>query len=238
MLLAPKCGSRLTIRTGKSGRYAYYTCVRRAEAAAACRCPPIRANELDKVVVDGLLERVLKPERLRKLLAAVLESSDAADEQRKKDLDRVQRARQETENRLRRLLDVVAEGLMSPTDKVLAERLAEYKQSIAALAQTESNLKRALSASSNRITEETIGKFGLLLKKRLSENTATRKGYVRLLIDRVTVNEKEIVIEGSKAALEAAVGAKDSLRPQVPRFDREWCPEEDSNLHALASAST
>ena len=235
---AAGCNAGVTIRTGKGGRYAYYTCNRRAEAAGACRCKPIRTDELDKIVINGLLERVLKPERLRKLLAAVLEMSDAADEQRKEDLDRVKRARSETENRLRRLLDVVAEGLISPTDKVLAERLADYKQSIAALSQTETNLKRALSASTNRITEETIGKFGLLLKKRLAENAATRKAYVRLLIDRVTVNDNEIVIRGSKAALEAAVGARAPLHAQVPSFDRKWCPGEDSNLHALASAST
>jgi DNA invertase Pin-like site-specific DNA recombinase len=46
------CGAGLTIRTGKGGRYYYYTCNRRAEAAGACRCRPIRAEELDKIVVS------------------------------------------------------------------------------------------------------------------------------------------------------------------------------------------
>lgn len=232
------CGAGLTIRTGKGGRYAYYTCNRRAEAAKTCGCRPIREDELDKIVLNELMERVLKPERLTKLLAEVLDLSDAADEQRKKDLERVRRARQETEAKLRRLLDIVAEGLMSAGDKVLAERLAEYKHSIASLNQTEANLKRACARSSNRITNDTVHKFGLMLKARMSANPAMRKAYVRLLIDRVTVNDKEIVIEGSKSALEAAVGANGDLRAIVPSFDRKWCPEEDSNLHAVASAAT
>lgn len=181
-------------------------------------------------MLDGLLERVLKPDRLTKLLSDVLDLSDAADQQREKDLERVRRARQDMETKLRRLLDLVAEGLMSLADKVLAERLAEYKQSIASLTQNEANLKRALAASSNRITEASVREFGLMLKQRLSENASMRKAYVRLLIDRVTVNDNEIVIEGSTAALEAAVGAGENLRAAVPTFDRKWCRLQDSNL--------
>lgn len=226
---AAGCGAGLTIRSGKAGSYAYYTCTRRAEAAKNCSCKPIRKDELDKIVLDGLLERVLKPERLTELLAAVLDLSVAADEQRKQDLGRVQRARQEMETKLRRLLDVVAEGLMSLTDKVMAERLAEYKQSIASLSQTESNLKRALASTSKRITDETVKQFGLMLKQRLTENTAMRKAYVRLLIDRITVNDNEIVIEGSRAALEAAVSANGDLRTVVPSFDREWCRLQETS---------
>ena len=227
---AAGCGSGMIIRTGKGGRYSYYTCNRRAEAAGACRCQPIRSDELDRIVVDGLLERILDPARLAKLLSAVLDLSDAADEQRKKDLDRVRRQRVEAEAQLRRLLVVAVKGELSPSDKVLGGLLAEYKQSIASLSQTEANLNRALAASSNRITEATVREFGLLLKKRLVENATMRKAYVRLLVSRVTVNDNQIVIEGSKAALEAAVGASDPLRAGVPRFDREWCRLQDSNL--------
>lgn len=72
-------------------------------------------EKLDKIVLDGLLDRVLRPERLTALLAAVLDMSDAADEQRQKDLERMRRARLEMETKLRRLLDLVAEGLMDLT---------------------------------------------------------------------------------------------------------------------------
>jgi hypothetical protein len=46
----------------------------------------------------------------------------------------------------------------------------------------------------------------------------------------VTVNDNETVIEGSKAAQEAAIGAGGSLRAVVPGFDWKWCRLQDSNL--------
>jgi hypothetical protein len=226
----PGCGAGLTIRTGKSGRYDYATCNNRAEAASACRCKPIRADKLDAIVIEGLLERVLEPGRLKKLLAEVLELSDAADEKRQRDLDRIRRERVEAENKLRRLLDVVAEGLMSLTDKVLAERLADYKKSIASLSQTEQNLLRSLSSSTSRIDQDKVHQFGQIIKARMSENTPMRKAYVRLFVDRVTVSNDRIVIEGSKAALEAAVGKSSAQAATVPSFDRGWCRLQDSNL--------
>ncbi|MFN6933918.1 MAG: recombinase family protein [Tsuneonella sp.] len=226
----PNCGAGLTIRTGKGGRYSYYTCNRRAEAAKACHCKPIRADELDQVVVRGLLDRVLEPNRLKNLLADVLDLSDTADKKRQQDLDRIRRERVQAENKLRRLLDVVAEGLLSTTDKVLAERLADYKASINSLMLTEKNLVRSLSSSSNRIDEQAIRQFGEAIRKRMSENTAMRKAYVRLFVDRVTVDDEQILITGSKAALEATVGQPGSLHAAVPRFDREWCRLQDSNL--------
>ena len=68
------CSAGLTIRTGKGGRYGYYTCNAKATAGAA-RCPskPIRQDELGAVVLDLLLERVLETGRLKQLFAAVME---------------------------------------------------------------------------------------------------------------------------------------------------------------------
>jgi site-specific DNA recombinase len=68
---------------------------------------------------------------------------------------------------------------------------------------------------------------------------ALRTAYVRLLVQEVTLSDTTITVRGSKAALEhALVKGEQPLKGVVPIFDREWCPEEDSNLHALASAST
>ena len=66
-----------------------------------------------------------------------------------------------------------------------------------------------------------------------------RTAYVRLFVDEVVVSPDEIRITGTKAALDRAlVCADDQSGGPVPIFHREWCPGEDSNLHALASAST
>ena len=68
---------------------------------------------------------------------------------------------------------------------------------------------------------------------------ALRRNYVQLFVSGVTVSTAEITIAGTKAALQAAISHDERAgAPAVPSFDREWCPEEDSNLHDLAIAST
>ena len=60
--------------------------------------------------------------------------------------------------------------------------------------------------------------------------TAFRKAYLKLLIDRIEVSPSEIRITGSKAALAAAMQARDCSPNEVRFFDREWRTREDSNL--------
>ena len=58
-----------------------------------------------------------------------------------------------------------------------------------------------------------------------------------MLID--SVSNDTIHIQGSEAAYESAVvRSGNAAMTMVPGFDRKWCPEEDSNLHDLAIAST
>ena len=67
---ADGCGSGLAIRTGKGGRYSYYTCNAKITAGAgACPAKAIRQDELDRIVTDTLLDSVLQPARLKELLA-------------------------------------------------------------------------------------------------------------------------------------------------------------------------
>ena len=65
---------------------------------------------------------------------------------------------------------------------------------------------------------------------------ALRQGYVRLMIDDLQVNGKEIRTRGSQKALEHAVLAT-ATRPQtmVPSFARKWRTRQDSNLWPLPS---
>ena len=101
-------------------------------------------------------------------------------------------------------------------------------------------LERQVETEDRRVTPEVVEKFGeLLVEKLLNGTSEFRQAYVRLLISKVVLSPGEISIFGSLKALERAVTSPpDRPNNLVPRFVREWCPEEDSNLHALASAST
>ena len=74
----PECGHALSIATGKGGRYRYYRCSRRLRVETACEGTSIRDEKLESVVIGAMTERLLRPERLRALLANLLDDSSAA----------------------------------------------------------------------------------------------------------------------------------------------------------------
>ena len=121
---------------------------------------------------------------------------------------------------------------MSPKDPIFAERLAQHRQNVAQLEASERSLGLQLERGPQRISEDTVAKFGKLICEHLQgENQALRKAYVRLLIDNVSVNNHAIHILGSKAALESAVVLSgNAAMTMVPGFDRKWCRLQDSNL--------
>jgi hypothetical protein len=78
--------------------------------------------------------------------------------------------------RMRRLLEMVEEGLMSPKDTMLAERLAQHRQNIAQFDATERSLSLQLGQESRRIDEDTVARFGKAICEHLTEdNPALRK---------------------------------------------------------------
>lgn len=202
-----------------------FRCNQKATAGAGC-CSnkAIREEALDGIVLDGLLHRVLEPSRLELLLSNVLDRSGEAQSRRKEDLARVRRERIAAEARLGRLLDLAAEGLMRPRDPVFAGKLAEGRTSIGALAKTERSLSAQLGSAANVIDDAAVERFGQMLRTQIMDaNSDLRRAYVRMMVGHVSVNDNEIVIAGSKAALEAAATSGSTAAKAVPSFDRDWC---------------
>ena len=222
----PCCGKGLTIRTGKGGQYAYYAGgAKVAGSASRCSCQSIRKEALDGIVIDALLERLLKPDHLAELLAHVLDASDTADERRTRDLQQARSERTRAETGISKLLELVETGLMSARDPVFAKRLSDHRARIASLNATIDSLERQLQRGARRITPDVIARFGELLRERLTaEDPVLRKAYVNMIIGQVALANDQITISGAKTALEHALVRGDrALSALVPSFDREWC---------------
>ena len=70
-----------------------------------------------------------------------------------------------------------------------------------------------------------------LKEKMLDPVSPFAKQYLRLLVDEIRVEEKEVRIRGSHAKLAQAMAQKNPGTPEgVPRFGYAWLPGQDSNL--------
>lgn len=104
----PDCGHALTIATGKGGRYRYYRCssrLRRGETV----CPGIsmRDQALETIVIDAMAERLFRPERLRALLASLLDESSAAVRERQTQLKALRTEGTRVEGAIQNMFDFI-----------------------------------------------------------------------------------------------------------------------------------
>jgi site-specific DNA recombinase len=237
----PECGHALTIATGKGGRYRYYRCSRRLRRGeTACPGISMRDHPLETIVIDAMADRLLRPERLQALLANLLDDSSAAVRERQAHLKALRTERTRVEGAIQNMFDFIEQGIVSPRDVDFTARLANQRTRRADLEQEILLVERQVSTADRRVTPEAIDRLGeIILTNLRSQDSSVRQGYARRFIDKVVVSTDTITITGPIKPLELAANDDTSPgAPKVPSLDREWCPEEDSNLHALASAST
>src|SRR5215470_11184044 len=68
------CGLVMTLRTGKGGRYRYYTCSTKArQGETGCVGRTVPMERLDTLVADHIERRLLQPARLEGILSSVLD---------------------------------------------------------------------------------------------------------------------------------------------------------------------
>src|ERR1700758_1389066 len=68
------CGGGMTLRTGKSGRYRYYTCCTPArQGETGCKGRTIPMEKLASVVAGHIEQRLLQPKRLEQVLSRLLD---------------------------------------------------------------------------------------------------------------------------------------------------------------------
>lgn len=189
------CRDGLVLATGKSGKYRYYCCARRhrqgLEACPGCRVP---ADALDGAVVEAVLARVLAPDRLEALRAALAErlaaEAEAGDTRRALAVQR-DKARQALDN----LYAAIESGALDPADAGLAERLRaaghrrdEAEHHLAAL-----DARRTLSLPATPAVRERLAAF---LRSALETgDPAFRRAFVRLHVAAVTVIDGTVTID-------------------------------------------
>jgi DNA invertase Pin-like site-specific DNA recombinase len=199
------CGDGMLLRTGKNGRYKYYTCggqVRKGKTACPGLSVPMAPS--DTLVIDEIVSQLLTRDRMKALLAGLFARQTARDEERAGHLGRIRETLTEKENRLRRLYDAIEAGAVGLGDPTLKERIARLCEE-RDLAQIAVDRAAAELNPDARVTEEKLSSFIELMATNLRTGSIEfRRAYLRSIIDEVQIHTDKINIIGRKNQLERA----------------------------------
>jgi site-specific DNA recombinase len=228
------CGMAMTLRTGKGGRYRYYTCstkVRQGETGCTGRTVPM--HKLDTLVADHIEQRLLQPARLESILSSVLDRRKERAERRTAHIAELRKRASEADAKFKRLYDAIENGVADLTDPMLKDRIAELK---AIRDQARADAERAEDAIERlgpTITPQTLKTFARHARKRMrTESGGYRRDHLRALAQRVEVDRKEVRIMGSKSVLLRTLVAASIAKTAgfgVPSFVPKWRARRDSN---------
>ncbi len=122
------CGGAMTLRTGKSGRYRYYTCSTKArQGETGCKGRTVPMEKLDSVVAEHIEQRLLQPKRLEQILSRVLDRREERAKRRTAHIAELRKRAVEAEAKLERLYDAIENGVADVSDPLLKERVTELK---------------------------------------------------------------------------------------------------------------
>lgn len=230
----PGCGSGMTIGSGTSKskkKYYYYKCNERTNVGQRCTCPNVRREKLDDAVLRAIEKRLLGPGRLEELLKGVLELSDNKRQRMEQELSQAMAERTRRRTAIDRLLGLIEEGIMKPSDPEFAQRLSDNREAVAGITSRIEVLESQLARGARKITPAVLEKFSQQLSAKLhDEDSSFRSAYLRMLVSEVTVSKNRVMITGSKSVLERGLAkGLPRLEGSVPIFDQKWCPKADES---------
>ncbi len=188
-----RCGGAMTLRTsGKGKQYRYYTCSTTArQGQTGCKGRSVPMDKLDSLVAAHLESRLLDPERLETILAAVLHRRQDWAERRQSQVSELRRRAAEAEAKLKRLYDAIEAGIADLADPMLKERIGE----LTALRNQARAEAAADKLSSTLITPEAVRRFAAEARRRMrTDDNLYRRDHLRALAQRVEVDDHEVRI--------------------------------------------
>jgi site-specific DNA recombinase len=230
------CGGAMTLRTsGKAEHYRYYTCCTKArKGTTGCGGRTVPMHKLDSLVVDYLEQRLLDPERLNEILAALLERRRSHGDRHMDRIAQLKRQAADADSKLTRLYAAIEDGVADPKDENLKGRLVELKSIRDAARADVLRMDGKGRAHPIEITPDIVRKFAAEARRKMrTDEGGYCRHHIQALAQRVDVGEAEIRITGSKLTLlrtlAASGGVVKSATNDVRSFVPKWLPGPDSN---------
>ena len=231
LLKCGSCGAGMTLATGKGGRYRYYKCNTRIKKGVGCESQNIPVGRLDNLVLEALADKVFTPRRVGSMLKGLMERMKKSRGGQTEKLKRLNRELDEVQKGTDRLYEAVEKGLL-PLDSTLTERAHKLKARREAILIEIAGIKREKEIPLRMIGETHVNGFCKALKSKFFDRASIfSKEYLKLLVDEIRVQQRQITIRGSYLALAHALSTKKLGNPEwVPSFGGVWLPGQDSNL--------
>ena len=176
-------------------------------------------EKLDNLVASHIEDRLLQPERLEEVLAAVLDRRQERSERRREHIAELNKRATETDLRLKRLYDAIESGVADLGDTALRAPYRRPQGNSRSGASRCSERAQAMLESSGQqaITPQMVRKFARTARERMRiEGGGYRRDHLRALAQRVEVADKEVRIMGSKRDLLRTLAAGAGVAPATP----------------------
>ena len=235
-----QCGGAMTLRTGKGGRYRYYTCCTRARVGdKGCGGVSVRMDAADAAVIHHLEHRLLDPKRLATMMDNIIDRRDAFIGRRSKHVADLRKRATETNAKLQRLYQAIEEGLADTGDASLKARINELRNTRDSLEGEAQRAAAAIERLGPSLTPELLKRFAEATRMMLrDENGAYRRDLLKAVTQRVEVtSNKGLTISGCKVELLRTLSANNGVEEaalDVPTRDPAWRALLDSNQRPLA----
>ncbi len=226
--------------TGKSGQYRYYKCTtKKHKGSHLCSTPNIPMDKLDDLVRKQLSVRVFNPKRVGNLIQSLKKHIKTHEYGDNSKLFALQHSIKNSDKALDQLYKGVETGVFE-LDEILKNRINNLKVKRKEIQLRVSELEKKKSLPVAKISQNQIIAFSNALKSRFKDpNSDLGKGYLKFLVTEIRVENKQLVVKGSKRAL-ALAEVVSSLNPEntattVPSSILEWRARRDSNSRPPSS---
>lgn len=232
------CQAGMTLRTGKSGRYRYYTCASAAQKGkSACTGRSVPMDKLDDLITAKLVDDLLTPERVGNLLNALIARQSDRETESAQRLTALKAKLGDAEERLKRLYTAIENGIADPSDPTLKDRIAALRTD-RDIAKGAYERAAAELRPDVRINAERIAAFTELMRRNVAGGAVEfRRAWLRSMIDNVEVDDEEIRIHGRRDVLERLVMDGGAAPAGVPSFVRKWRPSVDETDNYVSAGA-
>jgi hypothetical protein len=220
----------MTLATGKGGKYRYYKCQSRiAQGNSQCTGKSIPMEKLDALVLKALAEKVTSPVRMKAMVAEARRHLQSGRSDHDNELKLLTRELNDLQARSGRLFEAVETGYL-PLDGALQQRAQKLQGRRQEVLIQMAGLKRQGEAPLKLLNAGQVEAFSRALKSKLTANSPFAKQYLRLLVSEIKVNQSDVQMQGSYAALVGAIANSGGTGiPSVPSFAPRWLPNQGSN---------